>query len=394
MLTQTRVSPYMDNDIEVIYQSALKFLVPLTPQETYETIVVEALRLVRAEEGSIFLETNGELERVYTTSPTLTQIQPRKRGFTYRVFATNTPKILSKAEIQKIHPEIGGMRAHADILVPLSYKDQPIGVLTVLTSSKDSFTQRDVEILKLFGPLATLAIRKTQLYDETRQALETRDLFISMASHELRTPLTTIYAYMQLMQIKVVNNESLEPKWMDALLKETVRLTKLVNELLQVDQIKTGELKYTWRKCSLADIVNQAVANFQIILPDYMVVVQNKLPLLSDIIRADFDKLLRVVTNLLINAAKYSQKRSTITLRLDRKGDDVTLKVKDFGKGITKDDLPKIFEGFYRGMNSKHEGMGLGLYLSRQIVEGHNGSIQVNSKVNKGTTVEIALPAA
>ncbi len=382
----------MDKTLEKIYNAALKFLVPLSIEETYETIVKEAIKLVNAVNGSILLEQYGVMRRVYASRPTLYDFQPRKRGFAYKVYSSKMPRVVPVRQIAKVHPEITRTKAQYDVFIPLSYKNQTIGVLTVMSQNDKSQSKRDLNILKLFGPLATLAIIKTQLYDETTTALKIRDLFISMASHELKTPVTTITLYTQLVQRTLAGGVMPDKKWIDTLAAEVERLSKLINELLHVDQARDGNFTFYFRNCSLREIILRAIRDFATIHSDYQIIFDDKTDHSKDTVHVDFDKLLQVMFNLLNNAAKFSKPGSAIIVRLENSASIARLCVQDSGKGITKEDLPHIFDRFYRGSGNTHEGMGLGLYLTKQIIDAHKGNIYVDSQVGKGTTIEILLP--
>lgn len=388
----------MDNILNTIYRTSLKFLTPLTLEQTYEVIIKEALRLVKADFGSIFLYEDDEFKRVYTNNPALYDIKVRKKGFTYRVFKERRPIILDYAKTKK-NPHLGqyakyGILYRNDLMVPLFYQGKSLGVLSMISARNKPFTQTDVEVLTLLVPSATLAIRKAQLYDQTQKALEARDSFISMAAHELRTPLTTINGYSQLLHTKLSKSNTPEARWIEELSWECRRLTLLVNELLEVERIKTGQLRYLWKECSLGDILKRALQDFNFTHPQYKVVVEDKVEKNKDKVIGDYDKLLQVIINLLDNAAKFSAPDKKITVSLKSKSACVILSVKDQGKGITKKDLPGVFDRFYRGTNQNTEGMGIGLFLAKSIINQHNGTINIKSKEGKGTTIEIKLPRA
>lgn len=383
----------MNLTLERTYKATLKFLAPLNPEETYATVVKEAIAMTKAEYGSILLGSKEGLTRVYSSAPNVYNFKVRKNGITYSVYKSNKPKIISINELLKHHPEVGRMNARSNIVLPLAYQNRPIGVLSLWSKKSKHFTQNDLRNLKYYGPLASMAIRKTQLYAETQKALMTRDLFISMASHELKTPLTTVYAYLQLMQLKLSQGEMFDVKWIDTVLNEVTRLSKLIKELLQVDQIKTGDLHYNWKACSVKEICHRAVKDFQISHQDHRIILQDELLKGNDYIWADYDKIIQILINLLTNATKFSPQGSDIIVLAKRVDNQFILEVEDHGQGIPRKELSKIFEGFYRGSNHLHEGMGIGLYLTKQIVEKHIGSIKVSSKLGKGTTITIFLPA-
>lgn len=386
----------MDSTLEKVYRAGLRFLVPLTAEETYQIIVEEARKLVKGEYGSILLEQQGELQRVYANDETFFKVKPRKRGYTYTVYKTRRPIILDEKAIGKIHPEVKKIDIRSDIIVPLSYRNKTIGVLSILSSKNSHFSEKELNILKLFVPMASLAIRKTQLYDEMKKALELRDVFISMAAHELRTPLTTISGYIQLLHNRLAGDKSSESRWVEELSWESQRLNMLVNELLEASRIKNGELSYVLKECNLGVIISRAISGLQFTYPRHKVIFYNFIKTGNhDLVIGDFDKLLQVFNNVLENAAKYSEIDKNIDVSLHEKNKFLVTTITDYGKGIAKKDLPNIFEGFFRSKSAhQREGMGIGLYLAKDIVNRHKGVIKAKSKINQGTIIEVKFPKA
>lgn len=380
----------MGTILEKIYKSGLKFLEPLTPEKTFQLVVGEAMKLVKAQYGSIFFIEKGEFKRVYTSAPHLHKIQVRKRGIAYQTFKNRKAHVYKTKSLEKFHPEYKQTGIKSIISIPLSYRNQSIGVLSLQSVRSEYFTRKELNILKWFGSLVTLAIRKNQLYDEVKRALEARDLFISMAAHELRTPITTISGYSQLLYSKFAGSDTIESKWISELSWEALRLTYLVNELLEVDRIKTGQFQYTFQECNFREVVRRAIADFHFTHPDYKVILNDQLNG-ADVVIGDFNKLLQLVINLLDNAAKFSPSDSEIVIELKPKPRYVCLAIKDQGKGIPKQDLPNIFEKFYKGADHTKEGMGIGLFLAKNIVKQHHGDIHISSKEKKGTKVEVKL---
>lgn len=386
----------MDKDsaiLEKIYKASLKLLVPNTLDEVYSTIVDEAIKLVNADSGTIHLKQNGEFKVVYSTVPTFYSVKARKRGNVYQVFISQKTRMIDIHDVEKVHPQMRNLGIKSAILIPLSYQKKPLGVLAVNKQNRKLLENSEMRILVLFGSMASLAIRKAQLHEEVRRALETRDLFISMASHELKTPLTSVNGYIQLLQSRINNNHSPEGRWMEGLSAESFRLTQLVQELLEINRIRTGQLHYYWKECSLKEIIDRAIKNFQFRFPTRKVIFEDKLNG-SDKIIGDFDKLLQVLDNLLENAAKYSMEDKKINLILKHQPSYLILIVQDHGYGIPQKDLEKIFDKFHRGSNSTREGMGLGLFLVKDIIGHHNSTVEISSKQNKGTKVVVKLPKA
>ena len=196
----------MKNILAKISRFSLKLLVPLTAQESYALIVAEGVKLIEGDYGSIMIRDGNEFKRVYTTSPILYHSRVQQKAYSYRAYVQKKIFIVPTAKTVRAHPELKVLGMKYSIHIPLSYKNESIGVL-IINSRNKAPTKQELENLKLFGSMASLAIRKTQLYEETKNALETRDHFISMASHELRTPLTSVSGYIQLLRTKLAKNK-------------------------------------------------------------------------------------------------------------------------------------------------------------------------------------------
>lgn len=374
-----------------IHKAALKFLVPSNNKESCAIIMREAISLTSAKYGAILVENNGRLETICFSQPKIPLWLAECRDITMAVFKTNRAKLVTKKirlgdRLNNSLPEASKM------IFPLAYGKKCIGVIVLWSKPNIAFSKDDLQVLQYFAPLATLAIQNSKLIDKTQKALDSRELFLSMASHELKTPLTSISIFTQLMQRRLLKGEPIELDWINTVANETLRLSKLANELLQVNRIALGKLHYAWKYCSLNDIIKRTITTFLLSWPEKTISVTNQLSK-DDSIWADYDKLIQVLVNLLTNAAKFSMADDPIGLSLERKDNIITIVVSDKGIGIAKKDLPFIFEGFYRGGNSQHEGMGLGLYLTKQIVDAHKGIITVKSKKKEGTDVSIILPA-
>ncbi len=186
-----------------------------------------------------------------------------------------------------------------------------------------------------------------------------------------------------------------ESRWAEGMHTESYRLTLMMNDLLEINRIKSGRMQFDWKECSLRYLMTRTVNNFKFNYPDREIVLRERLQENeADYVIGDHDKLLQVFTNILDNAAKFSKHDTKVIFDLCSKGGNFIISIKDSGTGISKKDLPRIFEGYYRGRDANREGMGLGLFLAKNIVDEHHGFIHIHSKVNKGTTVEVHLPKA
>lgn len=376
-----------EKDLERIYQAGLKFLAPLGPEETYTVIVQEAMKLVGAEYGSILLEKNGGLERVYASSTILFQIKARKNGRTHKAFRDQKASVYHVLPKDDPHPLRNKLNVKSVIYIPLSHEHQAVGVLTVLSSKEKAFSQHELEILKLFGSMISLVIKKVQLIDETSRALSARDQFISMVTSEITSPLGTINNF-----IKQLKQKPSEREVINNLSTEALRLTQAVNELLDIDNVKKGRMEYSWKECSARASIKEALREARLLFPDYKIHFQELLNGEKDLFLGDKNKIRQVLATVIENALRFSTPSSEVVVSLAAQGKNLVIKVMDKGSGIGEKDLEKIFDKFFRSQDGSKGGKGLGLYLTKWIIRQMHGLISISSKLNKGTTVEIKLP--
>lgn len=382
----------MENILEKICNLALKFIQPLSPEEVYSTIVKEGVSLMDARYGSLILEQDGELKICSSDLPLSAEFHINKINLFFKMINHGQVLVRGAGETPKILGKLGKEDIKSHIFIPLYSRRGIVGFLIIHSSKDVKLTTKQQNALKLFGSLVSLVVRKTQLYDEAQKALELRDLFISVAAHELRTPITTIHGYVQLLHNKMKKENTPQSRWVRELHSESLRLTSLVNELLETSRIKTGQLQYVWKECNIKDVIEQSVEAFKLNHPHREVVLNYERGKHLSLVVGDYGKLIQVLNNVLDNAAKFSSATTPVLIALKIKTPFVIIQVQDEGEGIDKKDLSRIFDGFYKGGKSSQKGIGLGLYLAKSIIEEHHGSIHLHSRVSRGTLVEIRLP--
>ena len=215
-----------------------------------------------------------------------------------------------------------------------------------------------------------------------------------MAAHELRTPVTTISGYSQMLYSKFAGSDTPESRWITDLSWETQRPTHLINELLEIDRIKKGVLEYHFKEISIREVLRRAASDFKMNHPNHNIILDDNLKNGEDIIIGDFNKLLQMLINIFDNAAKFSRSGTDINIVLKSNKSHLKIIIKDKGKGISKKEIADIFDKYYRGKSEIKEGMGIGLFLVKNIIKQHHGDIQIFSKENIGTKVEIGLPTS
>ena len=219
-----------------------------------------------------------------------------------------------------------------------------------------------------------------------------QDEFISTVSHEMRTPLTSIRGFSQtlLSSWDRIDDDN-KKKFIKIIEEQSNRLINLVENILTVSKANAGSIvmKKVFINASIDSIIPMFKEQYKYHKFEFF--PQKDLPAA----RLDDDKFQQIMTNLIDNAGKYSEDGSTITISTDTKGESIIIKVKDEGVGIKKEDGDKLFKKFSRIENhltSKTQGNGLGLYITKQLVESMNGSITFESEENKGTVFIVTFP--
>ena len=227
-----------------------------------------------------------------------------------------------------------------------------------------------------------------------REQEEQRSTFISVISHELQTPIAIIKGYAStLTRTDAVFDEEALRSRLNAIEEEADRLNKLVGNLLYASRIQAGGLQMDIAPLDLSRLIETVVHRLQVKSPE--VKVELNLPANLPTVMADRDRIEEVLQNLLDNAIKYSPDRRELTLTCRSTGDEVIVSVSDVGMGISLREQEQIFERFHRAggsMASSTQGAGLGLYISRTIIEAHGGHIWVQSTLHEGSTFSFSLP--
>jgi PAS domain S-box-containing protein len=232
-----------------------------------------------------------------------------------------------------------------------------------------------------------------RLLREAREAIRVRDDFLSIASHELKTPLTPLKLHLQVLKHRMASEQPVPAQHVDKALAQVARLSGLINDLLDTSRIQAGRLELRHEPVSLGALTQEVLADLRSVSPHRSLEYEE--PAEPLLIQGDRGRLAQVLVNLLENALKYSPTGGTIRVRLEREGAQALVSVSDSGIGIPPDQKEHLFERFFRARNapiSGFGGLGLGLYICRDIVERHGGRIWVESEVGHGATFRFTLP--
>lgn len=289
-----------------------------------------------------------------------------------------------------------GLRS--SMLVPLIVAGQAIGVLSFFAAeSGRNFDEQDLALAEDVAYRAALAVENARLYREAQQAIQARDDFLSVASHELKTPLTSLQLQAQSL-LRTADKGALATMSPERLInkiqlidQQAMRLTRLANDLLDVARLRSGRIDLQWEHVRISDVLHDVVARFeeQLAQAHYVLTVSTEPQLTA---YSDRSRLDQVLTNLLSNAIKYGLGKP-IEIRAAANDDVIKLSVRDHGIGIAAEHHTRIFVRFERAVSShNYGGLGLGLYIVREIVESLGGSIHLTSEVGVGSTFTVVIP--
>lgn len=320
--------------------------------------------------------------------------------------------VLSEEESQKIQHI---MQTKTTLIYPIFLRSEPIGVFIASTGKlKAELTNEELEIIQTFVDGAAIALQHSVLFTNLKKSTDSlqeanerlkqidklKDEFVSLASHELRTPMTVIKNYLwMLLYDKKSQLTDTQKQYTERAYASVDRLIALVNDMLNVSRIESGRLTINLQPIDIKNLVEETVTEIEPQANTQEIHLYSQTPdtKLRDVV-ADSSRIKEVLINLIGNALKFTPKGGEIKVSLIPDEEKVTIQVTDTGKGIKAEDLPKLFKKFsiigsdyLRKLNS--QGTGLGLYLSKSIIELHGGKIWVESKgEDRGATFSFTLP--
>ncbi len=215
--------------------------------------------------------------------------------------------------------------------------------------------------------------------------------FIGMVSHELKTPLTSFKGYIQILhRSSATKKDAFMESILSKLDRQLDKMNGMVNGFLNLSRLESGKIYLQKEVFSLDELILEVIEEHKVLISNHQIVLE---PCAQAMVNADREKICNVICNLLSNAAKYSPLHSRIEVICGVEEDMAIIKVTDEGSGIPEEDTKRLFERFYRAENTKHiAGFGIGLYLSAEIIERHDGKIGVKSEIGKGSQFWFTLP--
>ena len=295
--------------------------------------------------------------------------------------------IVEDAQSDPRHYNISNVDATQSIVaVPMLFGDTVIGVLEAITSrARRKFTPENIETLQTLASIAAVAVQNARLFAQSD--------WIAEIVHEIRTPLTAILSYSDLL-VRPNTDTEMHQKFADIIRQEAERVSQLASQFLDLARLESGRVSMACEALNIPTVANLALNVIRPLAEESSKHLKITMPENLPQTRGDSQRIHQVLLNLLSNAVKYSDPGDTITLKSWVEDNEIITSVSDTGPGIAPDQLDKLFKKFSRlaSNENKATGTGLGLVITRQIVEAHQGRIWVESERGKGTTFLFALP--
>jgi PAS domain S-box-containing protein len=325
-----------------------------------------------------------------------------------KLYTQVSPDVYERTALDEGHLRLlEALEIRSAMLVPLATGDRVLGAMSFIAAeSGRRFTPDDLDLAEELARRCALAVDNALHYRSAQQAITVRDEFLSVAAHELKTPITTLSGFAQLLLRHVYRHGNVDPAklqhGLETIHQQSQRLAQLVNQLLDVSRLDAGHLVLNRAEIDLAALVRSVVAAVQQTAEKHTLFVDGYHSLT---VHLDAFRLEQVLINLLDNSIKYSPEGGEIRVSVEVAGPEtpdgaadggtwVRISVRDHGMGIPETDLTRIFDRWYQvqrdGLQSS--GLGLGLYIARQIVELHGGTIAADSPADGGTRITVSLP--
>jgi signal transduction histidine kinase len=282
------------------------------------------------------------------------------------------------------------------VMAPLIARNEIKGVIgLVYSDSKRLHSSADLETVEELGRRAGQALDNATLFEEGQDAIRARDEFLSVASHELKTPVTALLSLLELARLNSESHGSTESqmKMLNGALHQTHRLAKLISNLLDVSRITVRRLTLSKSTCDLAELARGVCERLE---PEALRAHSTLRCYASSAVLGRWDslRLEQVLVNLITNAIRYGQQKP-IEIRVSVSDDKAVLEVEDWGIGIAPENQSRIFERFERGTPAhSRAGLGLGLYIVKQIVDAHRGKVSLRSEPGRGSLFRVEIPSS
>lgn len=413
----------LNSELETMHEIGLAVGASLDPAVVLPRVLTEIRQIIPAESGYVtLLEPGGEVLRIVSdfgfSVPQIGERIPVANSINGEIVRSRRTLRVGDYFTDPMwhprgHPAPAAVAGRVRNLLgtPLVVAGSVIGTLYLIHGDPDIFTALDAERLEQYAAQTAVAVANARLYEQIQsQVAELRRLnadleaanrhkseFLATMSHELRTPLNAIIGFSELLADDIVIKENERRECLNDIHSSARHLLALINDVLDVAKIESGKMEMRLHAFAVVDELKEVE---RVMTP---LVLGNRQTLALTVapgtpeIYADRARFRQIVLNVLSNANKFTPEGGRITVRADGVGDQVRVQVTDTGIGIQPEDAPKVFEAFRQidgSLSRRYSGTGLGLALTKRLVELQHGSIHFDSEPGRGTTFTILLPAA
>ena len=387
-----------------LYEAGKAMSLSLSLQSTCEVVVAQAARITGSKACLLFLHDQGsdDYEAVAAIGVPAERYEKLRfamgHGYHGQVVQSAEPTLVTDlAESVGLEHVLVALRAENALIVPLVSNESVIGTITALDRADGSeFTGDDQEALKMLASQATIAVTNAILYERTKELDRLKSEFVAVVSHEVRTPLTSIKGSLELLgDDRFHQLPGPQKELLGICQANTERLITLINDILDFSKLESSRLSLNMERIDVGHVLTEAAENIRNLAAMKGVDVEVRIDPSAGAIEADPMRVGQVATNLIGNAIKFSPEKTKIEVFASGDSEAVTISVKDYGKGIAQRDMSRLFQRFAQLDSSttrKAGGTGLGLVISKGIVEQHGGKIWVESALGKGSTFSFSLP--
>jgi len=389
--------------LAALYEAGKEISTSLSLQATSNVIVSQVMKLVDAKSTILFLSDTESGDFVAEAGSGIPEGKiktlrfPIGEGLHGQAVRAAQPMLVQDvAGTVGVESFLTDLDASSVVIIPLLSNENVMGAITAVNRGGGPFTPDDQDVLMMFASQASIALTNAILYERTKELDRMKSEFVAVVSHEVRTPMTSIKGSLELLGDERFH--VLPPPQKELLhicQANTERLISLINDILDFSKLEASKFSLTFEAFDIGKTVPEAVEQIRSLANMKGISMDVHVEGSAGVVDADPMRIAQVVTNLLGNAIKFSQEKGRIEVWARGTEAEVTIFVRDFGKGIGKRDISRLFQRFAQLDSSttrKAGGTGLGLVISKGIVEQHGGRIWVESEIGKGSTFYFSIP--
>jgi signal transduction histidine kinase len=302
-------------------------------------------------------------------------------------------RLLESSTMPAYLKAVRAMNPKSALFLPLVAREQLIGALTVFRA-KAGFDGDDLQFAEDLARLAALALDNARLHDTVCASLRARDEMVGVVSHDLRNPVAAVKMLSRTLLRGDGGTQTDAHKSMELIAQAADQMDALIRDLLDVERLDAGKLAIAPAAVDPSALLTESLQTLRPLVEEKGIHLDMQIESGLPTVMADRERIQQTLSNLVGNAIKFSPGGSKIVVLARRDSDGVVISVLDNGKGITADQLPRVFDRYWQSSRTDRQGAGLGLAIAKGIVETHGGRIWIESKPGEGTTASFTLPTA